>query len=338
MKRELVIEALQHKKLDILPHHFGLTKIAAEKLQNYYGGDLEDYLNNYLRIFFFDRPDIWEWIDSNVVQDLWGVQWDRSIDKDIGIPRNSIFPEPDMNYWNPPAIDETLFRALKNKIKQESDTFTIVALSFFTLYDRAWTLRGGIESFLIDMVKNPHFAHELLDAITEWSIRATEGIVKIPGVDAILFSDDWGQQSGLLMGQRLWRTYIEPRVRKLFDAVKKSGKFLSIHSCGKVQELFPRLIDMGLDLFNPFQPEVMDVFAMHERYGSKLSFWGGLSVQKTLPLGTPEDVKREILQLWTMGKKGGYILSPAHDVPSDVPVENLVTLVETVRKLESDFV
>jgi uroporphyrinogen decarboxylase len=332
MKKELVIEALRHKKLDVVPHHFGLTQSAREKVRAHYGDNYEEHLDNYLRIFFFDQPDRWEWIDKDVIQDLWGVQWDRSIDKDIGVPKNTVFPEPDMKYWNPPEIDGGLFTRLREQVCRKSDQFTLVALSFFVLYDRAWTLRG-MENFLTDMIENPRFAGDLLEAITDWSVMATQAILEAPEVDAILFSDDWGQQNGLVLGSRLWRRYLEPRVKKLFDAVKKTGKFVAIHSCGKVQELFPLLIESGLDLFNPFQPEVMDVRTTYERYGKRLSFWGGLSVQRTLPLGTPDDVREEVRKLWDMGRGGGYILSPAHDVPSDVPAQNLVALIETVREL-----
>jgi len=102
-----------------------------------------------------------------------------------------------------------------------------------------------------------------------------------------------------------------------------------------VQELFPDLIDLGLNLFNPFQPEVMDVRKMHSTYHGRLAFWGGVSVQDTLPHGSPDDVRREVRERMEMGRRGGYVLSPSHSVPRDTPLENLVAMIETVREYDA---
>jgi uroporphyrinogen decarboxylase len=332
-RKEIVRRALQHKKPPAVPHYIGLTQAARRKLQAHYGDSFERRINNYLSIYYLDRPDRWEWVRPDVIRDLWGILWDRSVDKDIGVPKQNLFPEPDMRYWQPPRLDAALFSPLEGFCRENSETFAVVSLSYFTLYDRAWALRG-IENLLADMVLHPRFVHELLDALTEWSLKATERILEVPGVDAVHFNDDWGQQRGLTMGQPYWRRFLQPRLKKLFRIVKDAGKILSIHSCGKVQELFPSLIELGLDLFNPFQPEVMEVGSIFNAYHEKLSFWGGLSVQRTLPRGEPSDVRREVVQLWNMGRNGSYILSPSHDVTPDVPIENLVALVETLAELD----
>ncbi len=104
-----------------------------------------------------------------------------------------------------------------------------------------------------------------------------------------------------------------------------------IHSCGDVDELFDDLIEIGLDCFNPFQPEVMDVASLMAQFRGKLAFHGGLSTQRTLPRGSPADVRRETLKLLELGERGGYIFSPAHDVLKDVPLENMLTFIETVQ-------
>jgi uroporphyrinogen decarboxylase len=332
-RKHAVRQALWRQPPDRVPHYIGLTEGARRKLSDHFGDALPRALNNSLSIFYLDRPDTWQWTSSDTIRDMWGILWDRSVDRDIGVPRCPRFPEPNMRYWDPPPIDDRLFEPVRAFVAKNSETFTIVSLSYFTLYDRAWALRG-IENLLGDMIIHPNFVSELLDALMEWSLRATEGILRIPGVDAVHFNDDWGHQQGLTMGLPHWREFLQPRLSRLYARVKEAGVFLSIHSCGKVQELFPTLIGLGVDLFNPFQPEVMDVKSIHARYRERLSFWGGLSVQRTLPLGSPDDVRRETRQLWQMGEQGSYILSPSHDVPSDVPVENLLAMVETIHELE----
>jgi uroporphyrinogen decarboxylase len=102
-----------------------------------------------------------------------------------------------------------------------------------------------------------------------------------------------------------------------------------LHSCGKVEELIPDMIECGTDVFNPFQPEVMDIWSIKMKYHGKLVFWGGLSVQHTLPHGTPADVINEGEKLLKeMGDQGGYIFSPSHALTGDIPVENIEALID----------
>lgn len=147
----------------------------------------------------------------------------------------------------------------------------------------------------------------------------------------LLYPVGWGQQHGLQMGPHIWRQFIRPALKRMYDEVRGKGKFLMIHSCGDVDELFDDLIDMGLKCFNPFQPEVMDVWTLLPRYRGRLSFHGGLSTQRTLPFGSPDDVRNETRRLLALGRDGGYIFAPAHDVEGDVPLENMLAAIETVQ-------
>ncbi|MEX2607968.1 MAG: uroporphyrinogen decarboxylase family protein [Kiritimatiellia bacterium] len=153
-------------------------------------------------------------------------------------------------------------------------------------------------------------------------------------IDGVYFGDDWGQQTGLIMGYDKWKTFIAPQLKRMYGVTRKAGKFQFIHSCGDVDELFPDLIDLGVNCFNPFQPEVMDVAALHAQYKGSLSFWGGLSTQQTLPYGDIAAVREESQRLLGMGREGSYIFSPAHAVEGDVPLGNILAFIEEAQKQE----
>ena len=141
------------------------------------------------------------------------------------------------------------------------------------------------------------------------------------------------------MGYCLDRVYgvvsSSPGLRNYTIRPKNAGKAVFIHSCGKVQSLFPELIELGLDVFNPFQPEVMDPYEIKKQYGSQLCFYGGVSVQKLLPYGTPGEIRTEVKRLMEeVGRGGGFIVAPSHDMPGDIPLENLLAFIDTVRAQE----
>ena len=117
----------------------------------------------------------------------------------------------------------------------------------------------------------------------------------------------------------------------MYGVVREAGKFVMIHSCGDVDELFDELIALGVNCFNPFQPEVMDVYALLPAYRGRLAFHGGMSTQRTLPFGSVADVQAETRRLLALGREGGYLFAPAHDVEGDVPLENMLAMVEIVQ-------
>jgi uroporphyrinogen decarboxylase len=258
------------------------------------------------------------------------VVWNRTVDKDIGVVEHHPLAKASLEgFVFPDPRDPRRWAGLPGYIQAHRDRFRYVSVSF-SLFERAWSLRGMPE-LMMDMIESPGFVDELFDAITEYDLAIVDEAVK-HDVDAVLFGDDWGHQTGLLFGARHWRRFIKPRLARLYGAVKRAGKAVMIHSCGRVQELFPELIELGLDVFNPFQPEAMDPYEMKRQFGDRLTFFGGMSIQKLLPFGTPREVRDEALRMADqVGRGGGLILAPSHDMPGDIPAENVAAFVEAMR-------
>ncbi|HEY3383539.1 MAG TPA: uroporphyrinogen decarboxylase family protein [Vicinamibacterales bacterium] len=329
-KREVVTLVLDGKRPPYVPWSFGFTVGAKTKLQQHFGtADLEEVLQNHLLKLGSDLG-FFEDVGQDRRRDVFGVVWDRSVDKDIGTPEGCVLPAPTLRGYDfPDPLDPRVFADIPGRIAQYGDRFRVFQIGF-SLFERAWTLRG-MTNLLMDLHLNPAFVHELLGAITEYNIAQIREACRYD-IDAIYFGDDWGQQRGLLMGPVLWRKFLKPHLARMYAEAHRAGKYVFIHSCGDVDELFDDLFEIGLNCFNPFQPEVMDTTALLARYRGRLTFHGGLSIQRTLPFGTAEEVRRETRRLLELGGEGNYILAPSHDVPKDVSLENMLAVIGVAQQ------
>jgi uroporphyrinogen decarboxylase len=150
-------------------------------------------------------------------------------------------------------------------------------------------------------------------------------------VDCIRFGDDWGFQAALMIRPERWRKLYKRHYRRIYEAAHQAGLIVSIHSCGNITALLPDLIEIGVQVVHPLQPEAMDVTFCQREYGRDLTFWGGLGSQSTLPYGTPEDVRREVRARLDLFHEGGYILAPAGAAPAETPAENIAAIVEVAK-------
>ena len=327
-KREIVRRALEWDRPPYVPWNVGFTAEARQTLLGHYGeaAALEAALDNHFR-GFGDGVGYFTDIGNDRVRDHFGVIWDRSYDKDIGNVEGLVLPRPDMrSFVMPDPDDPTVYAGMDEAAA--SDRFCVFQIGF-SLFERAWTLRG-MENLLVDFIEHPAFVHELFTAIADYNVEVARRAMR-SGIDAVYFGDDWGQQSGLIMGPVIWREFLRPQLQRMYATVRDAGRYVFIHSCGDVQELFDDLADIGVSCFNPFQPEVMDVHAVFARFRGRLAFHGGLSTQRTLPFGTPDEVRAQARSLLEMGRDGGYVFSPAHAVEGDVPLENLLAMIEVLH-------
>jgi uroporphyrinogen decarboxylase len=154
-------------------------------------------------------------------------------------------------------------------------------------------------------------------------------------VDLIILGDDIAMQTGMLMSLKMWREFLKPRLKRIIEAAKKvkPDALVFYHSDGKVWDAIPELIEVGVDVLNPIQPDCMDPAEVKREFGKDLSFFGTVSVQETLPKGTPKDVEEEVkLRIETVGKGGGLLIAPSHVLQPDTPWENITAFFEAVEK------
>jgi uroporphyrinogen decarboxylase len=330
-QREVVRSVLTGHEPPYVPWHFSFTQEPWARLCAHFGGAdaAEAALGNHL-LELGSGIGFFEALPDDHFRDVFGVVWDRRVDKDIGIVKGCVLAEPSLaGYRFPDPRDPRFFRDIPAAIARCPERFRVFQLGF-SLFERAWTLRG-MENLMLDFVDHPGFVHELLGRIADYAIEQVREAMTYD-IDAVYFGDDWGQQHGLIMGKPYWDEFIKPQLRRMYGAVRQAGKLLMIHSCGDVDELFDDLVGLGLNCFNPFQPEVMDTAALLKQYRGRLAFHGGLSTQRTLPYGTVEEVRRESRRLLELGRAGGYLFAPAHAVEGDVPLANILAFIEEARR------
>lgn len=329
--RERVCSALEFRQTEIVPYHVTFSTEARAKMVDYYGdADFMDGIGNHLAMLSHRKMAKWTEVSPGFLEDEWGVVWNRTTDRDVGIVANHVLPEPTLgDYQLPDPLVPAIAEGYPSFVETNRDRFRVASLGF-SLFERAWSLRG-MDHLLVDMLDAPDFVNKLFDAITEFNLAQID-LALHHDIDCVYIGDDWGSQSGLIMGPSLWREFIKPRIARMYGRVRDAGKYVMIHSCGDVKSLFPELIEAGLNIFNPFQPETMDVYQTKKEYQGRLSFYGGISVQRLLPHGSPDEVRDETARLLReLGKGGGYIASPSHVVPADVPAENIAAMLEVLQ-------
>jgi uroporphyrinogen decarboxylase len=198
------------------------------------------------------------------------------------------------------------------------------------MYENAWQVRG-YEAFLTDMVLQPEWAEWLLDRFCENNLRAAVAAARA-GYDYIGTGDDVANQNALMFQPDLWRAMMKPRWAKVIAAARavQPGVHIWYHSDGNVWAILDDLVEIGVTILNPVQPECMDEAAIRKRFGKRLAFDGCVGTQTTFPFGTPEDMRRRVRALVATldGGQGGLMLSPTHVLEPEVPPANIIAFFE----------
>ena len=330
--RQRVQAALRHEPTERIPYNFMFTPPAQEALCRRLGvDDLQESLACHLYLYgpsgkpLYASPEEY----GPRITDEFGVTWSAS-DRDRGAPIGHPLAQGTFDgYVFPDPHRAQRWETVAEAAEQYADQFRLGVIG--DLWERACFM-CGIENLLIYLSIAPAFVHELLDRLCDYNVATLEGLATFKP-DGVFISDDYGFQDRLMVAPATWRTFVGPRLARMLEAAQRHGLVSMLHSCGHVSPIVPDLIDMGLDILHPIQPEAMDVFDLKREFGTDITFCGGISTQQTLNRGTPEEVREEVLlKAEQLGRGGGYILEPGITIQADVPVENMVALIQAARE------
>ncbi len=352
--RERVYRAMRRQKPDRVPFDFSFgfspyqlaefkKRTGCQDPLNYFGAD-----TRMLRIGATSRPaDFSRYfrdLPAGASIDEWGVghQPTTYADERFSHLEGFLYPmlelesrQDALDYPLPDIEAAYRYALLPDEVTRiHQQGLCAVAMEECTIFEVAWYMRS-MERLLLDFLENSEFASVLLDRITEKRILQAQRFAGL-GMDVLSLGDDVGTQRGLLLAADLWRRWLKPRLAEVIASARRVNPEMLIfyHSDGDVTALIPDLIEIGVEILNPVQPECMDVLELKKRFGSSLSFWGTIGTQSTFPFGTPEEVRRQVQErVQTVGAGGGLFLAPTHFIESEVPWENIVAFAAAVKEV-----
>lgn len=370
--RDRVLAALNHESTDRVPIDFGGTYVstiyysAYDRLKERLGistgaktvnvspirrlavvepevQDRFDADTRYLALGNYEGDQ--KVLDEDTYYDEWGVTWRKAGDGPFIYVDGPFFgvKKPGIELleshdW-PDADNPGYTRGLAERaaaLRRDSDHAIILNLPVGIVH-QAQFVRGFTES-MIDLYRNRAFIERLYGIITDWYVRVASNALEAAGgnVDIVFFGDDLASQQAPLFDPEIYRAVIKPHHRRMIETIKGFGapKVL-YHSCGAVTPLIEDLIEIGVDALNPVQVTAagMEPAGLKEAFGDRIAFWGGISTQKVLPFGTPDEVRADVRHtIDCLGKNGGYVLNSVHNLQADVPADNIIAMFDEARQ------
>ena len=333
-RRDRVHASIARAAPDAIPWQFDLTSAVIKKLRSFWGvEDISVPLGDHVLFTHPSKPDtVVQPDDPALVRDELGAVWRRGArDQSVGdwgeLAAHPLLEPSLAGYAFPDGTLPARWDHVPALRAANPDIFLVA--TGHGLFENGWAL-CGFQNYLAFVAGEEAFVEELTEGLADFSCAVTRQLAGL-GCDAIRFGDDWGFQDHLMIRPETWRRIYKKHYARVYGAARDIGLAVSIHSCGNVTDILPDLIDIGVQVVHPLQPEAMDVERCRREFGKDLTFWGGLGSQSTLPRGTVEEVRREVRERLRQFSKGGYILAPAGAAPAETPAENIVAIVEEAR-------
>ena len=337
--KERVLRIIEHKEADRVPMELRIIPGMRNKLLKYFNyNEWEDVLirlNIDIRLVYCYWTDVLpkDSLSRGIFIDDWGIKREGLMPIEHPMKNiNSIEEIERYQFPDPKKNDYSSFL----KYCENSSNFAMVGLIGSAFFFISQSLMG-MDNLLIKMIERPKVISYLFEKITNYYLEVQKTIYQKAGklIDIALFGDDYGTQDSLMVSKEMWRLFIKPNLEKMFKQAKEYGYKVMFHSCGAISEIIPDLIEIGVDILEPIQPKAkgMDIIELNKKYGDKITFQGNVDTQETLPYGSKEDVKKEVIDLITnVAPGGGLIIASSQDILEDTPIENVITLYDTVIK------
>ena len=342
--RERVIQALHCRRPDRIPKTLAFFE---QPLEDIATDSASGYFNLDIRFAEFDPPGDQEgfldYMDNlpddihvgNPAQLRIYHEWQYHPEKGPDRPLSKIRSLKDLvNFVLPDLSNSSRHRGLAKQVRNWHDRGIAVAGSpphlGGQLFETAWRLRG-FENFMVDMIQRSELANYLLDQLTTMLIENAL-ILGRAGVDILLLDDDVAMPNRLMVGPSTWREYFKPRMARAINIAREESPELLVfyHSDGNFTELIPDLVDIGVNVINPVQPDCMDAAATKREFGDRLALWGTVGDARLWDWGTPEEVRAEVRRcIDTLGPEG-LVLAPAYDIDFS-PFDNIVAFIEAAE-------
>jgi uroporphyrinogen decarboxylase len=327
--------AIRYEAVDRLPTQVNYTRAMGDELAAHFRVPREELparLGNHLIRVDVTHPRRSS-PDGKTTYDWWGVGFSTEEEGYF----TTVNPLADARHldcfpWPDPEEPDLLAKASRTIEVDDGEHFITCNLGW-CLFERAWALRG-FEAFLLDLVLDPSFAEELLERITDIQLVLIRRFINV-GVDAGYLGDDYGAQASLLFSPRTWRKMIKPRLARMFRPFLDAGLPVIMHSDGRIADILPDLVEIGLTALNPVQPEVVDHRWLRQTFGENLAYYGGVSTQTVLPHGSPDEIRSAVRACAdTLAPEGtGLVMAPSHRLMTDIPMANVDALLDAFSDL-----
>ena len=351
--RERTLLAINHRQPDRPPLYVSLTPQMAEKLCKEFGLPFEEPIDamesarishmglltqmgaDIVAIAPAVSPDMpTSTLPDGRMRNEWGMLFRNAgiYTEFAGYPLAHAISEKDVrDYPFPDANAPGRFDIAADMMQKYRQKYAVIGDVETMFFEMSWYLTG-LEKFLTDLMMEAEYQAHLMDKIMHYIVTAGKKLIEM-GVDILWCGDDFGSQQGMIMDPDTWRKVFKPRIRYMFEEFRNTRSDIKIawHSCGSILPIIPDFIEVGLDILNPIQPLAygMDPMYLKKTYGKDLVFFGGIDVQHLLPYETPEKIQHEVRRrIEILGKNGGFIIAPAHNIQPDTPVENVLAFFE----------
>ena len=350
--RERTFSAIAHKAADRIPVDFWATPAVAHKLETGLGKSYSRFLDDCdVDLRYIEGPS-YTGPELEPGTDIWGVRraavsagsqkHSESYSEVIKAPLGGAeTPEEIESYAHWPSADMFDYAAIPRQCDDILRNGRMVVfmgdrLNRVAQLKPAIYLRGA-ENIFVDLALRPEMAEAVFGRIRRFYVEYLERILRAADgkIDIILTGDDFGAQNGLLIGADMWRRFIKPGFADYINLIRQYDAISMHHTCGSVVEIIPDMIECRLDVLQSIQPEArgMSLSALKRLFGKRICFHGGISIQKTMPFGSRDEIRREVRSIAeTVKKDGGYIFCTSHNIQSDTSVESIMTLMEAYRE------